>query len=276
MDAIKNLVVVSDLHVGCQLGLCRPEGAKLDNGGTYKPNRIQRAIWKHWRQFWSEWVPEATRGERFAVLFNGDLIDNEHHKSTHQWSHNPADQRRECEAILAPIIVAASQVFVTRGTPVHDGEAGREAETLARSMGAMPNDEGQYARYDIRLRVGNAHVHALHHIGTTSSSAHEASAVNAELSASYVDAARWGYAPPDYVVRSHRHRAIFVDLDAVNGYAAGIVTPGWQGKTPFAFKIAGGRVTTPQFGGVCIRQGDEEHYFRRKVWSIEPSKEVAL
>jgi len=63
-------------------------------------------------------------------------------------------------------------------------------------------------------------------------------------------------------------------MDSANGYAAAIVTPGWQGKTPFAWKIPGGRIATPQFGGICIRQGDEEHYYRRKVYDIEPSKEV--
>ena len=276
MEAIKNLIIISDTHAGCQLGLCPPEGAKLDEGGTYMPNKIQREIWEHWLDFWDNWVPQVTHGEPYAVLLNGDAIDNEHHGSSHQWSHNTKDQRRCAERILWPVREKASEMFFTRGTSVHDGESGREIEELARDLRATPNDSGQYARHDIRIRVGKALVHALHHIGTTGSSAHEASAVNSELTASYVDAARWGYEPPDYVVRSHRHRAIVVDLDAAGGYAAGIVTPGWQGKTPFAFRVPGGRVTTPQWGGFCIRQGDEEHYYRRKVYSIEPSKEVVL
>jgi ABC-type thiamine transport system ATPase subunit len=74
-------------------------------------------------------------------------------------------------------------------------------------------------------------------------------------------------------VRSHRHRSIAVDLDSAKGYAAAIVTPGWQGKTPFAFKIAGARISEPQFGGIVIRQGDEEHYYRRRVWTVDRSAE---
>jgi hypothetical protein len=116
-------------------------------------------------------------------------------------------------------------------------------------------------------------VHLLHHIGTTSSAAHEASAVNAELAAEYVEAGRWGRTPPDYVVRSHRHRSIGVEMDSARGYAAALVTPAWQLKTPYVWKIPGARLSEPQLGGLIIRLGDEEFYHRRKVWSMDRSPE---
>ena len=105
------------------------------------------------------------------------------------------------------------------------------------------------------------------------SAAHEASAVNAELTASYVEAARWGKEPPDYIVRSHRHRFIGVDLSSYKGFGSAIVTPAWQGKTPFAWKIPGARLTEPQIGGILIRQGDRQHYYNRFVKTFERSKE---
>jgi hypothetical protein len=52
-----------------------------------------------------------------------------------------------------------------------------------------------------------------------------------------------------------------------------IVTPGWQAKTPFAWKIPGARLSQPQFGGVLIRKGDEELHSRAKVWRLERSRE---
>jgi hypothetical protein len=115
-------------------------------------------------------------------------------------------------------------------------------------------------------------VHCLHHIGTTGSAAHEASAVNAEISAMFNEAGRWETQPPDYIVRSHRHRSIAVDLDTARGRAAAIVTPAWQGKTPFAWKIPGARVSEPQIGGIVIVQGDQEFYYRRFTKSFERSK----
>ena len=233
------------------------------------PSKFQLKLWAYWREFWDDWVPEFCRGEPFAVVHNGDCIDGVHHNSTTQISQNIEDQLSLAYDIMRPVVEACEgRYYHIRGTEAHVGKSGVYEEQLAKRLGAIPNQEGQYARYELWKRVGSALVHCLHHIGTTGSAAHEASAVNAELTASYVEAARWGNEPPDYVVRSHRHRSIAVDIDSAKGYAAAIVTPAWQGRTPFVWKIPGGRVQQPQFGGIGIRQGDVEHYYRRKVWSL--------
>jgi hypothetical protein len=267
---VRNLVVVSDLHVGCRLALCHPDGAALDDGGTYMPSPIQRKIWSMWEQFWNEWVPRATHGEPFTVVVNGDAIDGSHHGSTTQWSQNLEDQGEHCVKIVAPIRDACEgRLYWVRGTEAHVGKSGVEEERIAKRLGAVPNEQGQHARYELWKRVGESDtVHCLHHIGVTSSSAHETSALNSELSALFVEAGRWGHPPPQVVVRSHRHRSSEVRLPARWGYATCVVTPAWQLRTPFAFKVAGARVTTPQIGGILIRAGDEELHTRLCVWDI--------
>jgi hypothetical protein len=269
---VNNLIIFSDSHFGDRKGLC-PFPIRLDDGGWYTPSEEQEIIASYWKEFWDEWVPEATRGEPYDVLHNGDVIEGVHHGATHQISHNIIDQQRLALQVLGPIVERCKslggQYYQIRGTPAHVGESAVYEEQLAQQLGAVPNSVGQYARYRLRKRVGKALVHCMHHIGTTSSSAYESSAVNSELIAEFVEAARWNREAPDYVVRSHRHRSIAVEINTARGYAAGIVTPGWQGKTPFAWKVAGARITLPQFGGLIIRQGDVEFYFRRRVWSIE-------
>lgn len=259
------------------MGIMDPAGAVLDDGGRYMPSDMQLEMWRCWREFWDEWVPEVTRGEPWDLVHNGDALDGVHHRSTTQISHNLEDQQRIAEAVLSPIVdkcrSGGGTYYHIRGTEAHVGQSGEYEERLARSLGAKPNSQGQFARFDLWKRVGSALVHCLHHIGTTGSAAHEASAVNAELTASYVEAARWGKEPPDYIVRSHRHRSIAVDLDSAKGYAAAIVTPAWQLKTPYAWKLPGARVSEPQLGGIMIRQGDVEHYYRRKVYPIGRSAE---
>ncbi len=50
------------------------------------------------------------------------------------------------------------------------------------------------------------------------------------------------------------------------------MTPGWQGKTPFAWKIPGARLATPQFGGIVIKEDKKGIlYIRKFVRSIDPS-----
>lgn len=271
----RNLVVVSDTHAGCRLGICPPEPIQLDDGGTYHASPFQAQMWALWREFWDEWVPQVTHGESYDVVHNGDVIDGVHHNATTQVSQNIEDQLRIAERVLRPAVDrcvgTGGRYYHVRGTAAHVGQSSVWEEQLAQRLGAKPNTQGQFARYDLWKSVGDALVHLMHHVGTTSSAAHEASAVNAELTAEYVEAARWGRRPPDFVVRSHRHRCIAVDMDSHRGQAAAIVTPGWQGKTPFAWKVAGARIAEPQFGGIIIRQNERRFYYERKVWSLERS-----
>lgn len=274
---VRNVVVISDTHCGCALGLAHPDGASLDYGGTYHPSKLQLKLWDVWEEFWGEWVPTATHGEPFAVVHNGDAIDGVHHGATTQWSHNLADQSEHAYKILKPVVdLCEGRYYHIRGTEAHVGKSASEEERLARRLGAIPNAEGQHARYELWLRVGGKLCHFLHHVGSTSSSAHESSAVNAELAAMYADAGRWGREPPMIVVRSHRHRCIEVRLPADSGYATVFVTACFQLKTPFTWKIAGARVTTPQIGGSLIRVGDEEIFTRHHVRDIGRSPEVDI
>lgn len=279
---VRSLIVVSDSHCGCRLGLYNPhEKVRLDDGGYYRPSEFQEHMWALWREFWDVWVPTVTKGEPYDLVHNGDVIDGVHHGSTTQVSHNINDQKRIAVAAIKPEVATLKKLggryFHVRGTAAHVGQSSIYEDEVAELLGAVPNRQGQYARHDLWKRVGTQDgplVHLLHHIGTTGSAAHEASAVNAELTAEYVEAARWGRVPPDFIVRSHRHRSIAVDLDSVRGNAAAIVTPAWQGKTPFVFRVPGGRISEPQFGGVLIRQGDEEFFYRRRVWTVDRSEEA--
>jgi len=270
-----NLVVISDIHAGCRLGLCPPTGARLDDGGGYLPSKLQLIVWEWWKEFWEAWVPLVCRKEPYDVLFNGDALDGVHHGSTTQISHNLNDQFRIAMEILEPIVAKARKYYHIRGTEAHVGPSGVEEERLAKALGAEPNEEGQYARYELWKRIGNENgpmVHAMHHIGTTGSAAYESSALQAALTAEFVEAGRNRVSPPDYVLRAHRHRYLKVQNPSIRSEAATIVGPGWQLKTPFTYRIAGGQVSQPQFGGYLIRQGSEEFYSRFKRWELSRPK----
>jgi hypothetical protein len=272
MRSCDNLIVVSDMHCGCQLGLCPISGARLDEGGRYLPNGVQKKIAAYWREFWSRWVPRIIGSEPFSVVVNGDALDGVHHNATTQISQNLSDQAALAYELLAPVVEKAKQgFFVIRGTEAHGGKSGVEEEKLARKLGAIPNEHGQYARYELWKRVGGGLVHLLHHIGTTGSSAYEATAVHKELVESFTEAGRWGERPPDMIVRSHRHRYIEDRIASDSWQAIAVVTAGWQAKTPFAWRLAGARLAPPQFGGIIIRPGVEARgdiYARSRVWTI--------
>ena len=271
---INNLVVVSDLHVGCQLGLCHPDGGRMDEGGHYQPNDQQQTVWGWWEEFWNEWVPDVCRGEPFAVCVNGDALDGVHHNSTHQWTHNLSDQAAMAQKILEPVVAKCEgRYYHIRGTEAHVGPSGCEEERLAKALHALPNDAGQFARYELWIRIGRGLAHLSHHVGTSSSLHYESTAVMRELAEAYVEAGRWDNEPPDAVIRSHRHRNVEVRIQTWKGFCTACTTPAWQLRTPFAYKVAGARQTLPQIGGSVYRCGDEDSYTRHKVWTIARSKE---
>lgn len=273
---MNNIIVVSDLHCGCRLGLCPPE-ISLDGGGKYYASPLQLQLFEHWQYFWGEWVPDVTKGEPFAVVVNGDSMDGVHHNSVTQISHNLIDQQRIAYSILYPVYeYARGQLYMIRGTEAHVGKSGQNEEALAEQLGAIPDDAGNFARWDMWAEVGSSLVHITHHIGTTGRTHYESSAVMAELGEAYAEAGRWQNRAPNVVVRSHRHRHIEVRVPTKTGYGISFVTAGWQLQTPFVWRMPGGRSSLPQIGGSLIRMGDNDLYTRHKVWDIGRSRTVEI
>ena len=273
VSPINNLVVVSDLHIGCQLGLLNPEGALLDNGGHYAPSEFQKRVWLWWREFWDVFVPDATKGEPFCVVVNGDALDGPGVRgATHQWSHNLTDQGRAALHILRPLVDRCNGMFYfVRGTEAHGGKSEQDSERLAAELGSIPNKTGLFARYDLWKMVGPSLVHLTHHVAATGSMQFESTAVHRELVDTFTEAGRWGQRPPDVVVRSHRHRHVETVIPIANGRAFATTTPGWQGKTPFVWR-GSGRLSEPQFGGLVIRHAHGETFVRPWVQSLERGK----
>lgn len=273
---LKAYVVVSDLHCGCQVGLCPESGVKLDEGGTYLPNDGQLQLWKWWNEFWDDFVPEFTNKQPYGVIVNGDALDGVHHGTTSQISHNLTDQGLIAKQVLEPIVEKCKgEFYMVRGTEAHVGKSAAEEERLARELGAVPNEINQYARNDIWKQIGeHGLVHIAHHIGTTSSQAYESTAVHKELIESFVESARCIERAPDMVVRSHRHRYFETMIATARGRSRGVVTPGWQLKTPFAWRTSA-KNQNPQIGGVAIIESSTgELYTRQQVWNVGRTLEV--
>lgn len=275
---IHNAIIISDTHCGCQLGLC-PTRVKLDHGGWYKRNRLQDKIGEHWDYFWKQWVPQVTKGENYIIVHNGDVIDGVHHKTTHQISHNLTDQHKIACEMLKPIVDAGKCVgyYQIRGTDVHSGEGGSIEEGIASELGAKKDEFKNFSRFELWLRMNSSLIHFTHHVGMTSSTSYESTALHKELVEAYNEAGRFGNRPPDCVVRSHRHRQFEEKLSSKNGYAIAFITPSWQLKIPFVYKVALGRSSTPQIGGYLIRCGDEDPlYTRFWVKSMARTREVHI
>ena len=268
------MVVISDTHCGCMMGLCPSGGVPLDGGGVYAPSRLQRVVWGWWLDFWNEFVPVATRGEPFVVVMNGDAIDGVHHGATTQITHNLERQRSMAYEVLQSIVRNAHAYYHIRGTEAHVGPSGEHEEALAKMLGAVPDEDGRRARWELRLKLGEHLIHFTHHIASSTSPYAESTALTRELVNSYLQTGLWQDEPYTMLVRGHRHQHSEIARRSAHGKVAVTVTPAWQLKTPYVYRI-GARMSQPEIGGVVIRLADGELFTRAMVKRIEqPRVEV--
>lgn len=246
---VRHVVVLSDTHFGSAVGLCPPEFA-LDDGGLYRFSEFQDVLWLWWQEFWS-WVPQATRGEPYALVHNGDVIEGTPKGSVQVFSSNLADQERCAVAVLGPVVKQAERFFLVRGTEAHGQKSAQAEERIAASLGAEGHGS-LHSRWEVSIRLARGGVlHATHHIGVTSSTAYETSALSRELASGFVEAGQWQEEIPDLMVRSHRHRFSLVAIPTARGVAQLCVTPGWQLKTAYVYRL-GHSVRLPQIGGIVV------------------------
>jgi hypothetical protein len=275
---MKAIITVSDLHIGSTTGVC-PQSVTVTDGGEYRPNPYQRTLLKYWRNFWRVVIPEYTAGASKVVLvFNGDILDGVHHHTVNILSNSWAAQERAAIEHLLEIRdlcpVKIDEIYVVKGTEVHVGPNGESEERIAKEIGAVPNELGEYASYQWWLQVDRVPFQFAHHIGVTSSAAYESSAPMRELVAALVEAAQWGQAMPRVVVRSHRHRFIPVSIPSKWGRVQCVITPAWQLRTPFVERID--RMRMPHIGGVVFRVEDERCDTWEKIYQLPGPKPTKI
>lgn len=266
---VRDLVVISDTHVGSTLALCPPKSS-LDDGGGYIRSKLQITLWNHWTEFW-KWTYKQLQGRPFVLIHNGDIIDGVHHKTTTLVSHNLSDQKRLAVAVMRPHVDRAEDYYQIRGTEAHVGQSATTEEDVAETLKAVIDPEtGRHSRYELWVKFGPELIHFAHHIGTTSSTSYESSAPMREIVAAFVEAGQWNERPPSMLVRSHRHR--YIEVKPPNGRI--VVTPAFQAKTPFVFKID--RMRAPMFGGLIIKLGDEGVHVREWVRTLKRPEPVTI
>ena len=75
---MKDILILSDMHVGSLWGLWPPDfeadDPRGDNRLKFIQNHTQKQLWKHWKTMADKVKPEI-------IIFNGDLIDGQQRRS---------------------------------------------------------------------------------------------------------------------------------------------------------------------------------------------------
>lgn len=250
------LAVVSDVHAGSSVAICPPR-ITLDDGGVYEASKAQRWLWQCWIAYWAR-VDAARAGAQLYIVFNGDLIEGDHHKTTQIMSANSNAQAAVVNAAMAvPLALKPDRLFFVRGTEAHVGQSASAEERIAdglrrdkRPVEGDPDTETASWWY-LYLAIQGVRIDITHH-GRTGLREHTrggAAVLHAhDILLGY---AKRGEPPPHLCLRGHWHK--FNDGEA--GPVRVFTTGAWQLATGHVHKVAPDSLADIGGAIITIRDG---------------------
>jgi hypothetical protein len=252
--ANKRAVVIactSDLHCGSTVGLCPPEGVRLDDDATYHPSKAQQWIWHNWEsEFWKD-VREIRDDLKAELRWinNGDASDGDHHHTSQIISRNPEQQKYVWDRVSGvPSILKPEYMYLVRGTEAHVGPSGATEEAWARSLKAERNPVTRtHSWWQLRFEVYGKIFDFQHH-GRMGQRPWTKGNVVGNLAAQiFYEYASRGHRHPDFAIRSHLHTY----FDTYDAHPTRVIaTPAWQLKNAYAHKVVPEALS--DIGGIII------------------------
>lgn len=248
--------VVNDVHAGSTVAIC-PDHIRLDDGGEYHASVPQRWLFNEcWQDFWQRVADRRTAVKASLYhIFNGDLVEGQHHGTTQVLNGNPNAQAAALAEIMrTPLAQTPDRLYIVRGTGAHTGPSSaseeRYADGLRRDKRPIVSDPdtGNASFWHLRLDVQGVLLDVAHH-GRTGQREHTRAGA-AALHAHDVALSHWkrGDRVPNLCLRAHYHR--FNDShDAVP--QCRVVTNGaWQLKSEYVHKVAADSMA--DIGGLIV------------------------
>lgn len=259
------VAVVGDLHVNSTLGLCADHGVMLDDGGRYMPSKVQLWMWEKWRDYIDavESAVIAAGRPPLYVIFNGDLVDGDHHNTSQIISRNMEIQRRACFDVIDPLLkLEPANTFVVRGTEAHVGGAAADEEAIALDIGSVPDpSRGSSSWYQLRAKLGGVTFDVTHHGSIGRLPWTIGNILNRTAVEEVLRAAKQGDRPADVMIQNHNH----IWGSSSDDYPTKVFANGcWQFATAYVSKIA--PRATPSIGGLIFTCEDGGYSYQRKSY----------
>lgn len=231
----------SDMHSGGATALCPDMLWHFDNERNHTPNSKQQKIIKTWKKVLA-YIAQARKGKTLITVHNGDAIDGFHHGTTQVTSRNTGEQADMHIYLMNEYLKKAGhdrrkgdRLYYTKGTEVHTGDAENKiAEELNAETGAA---------FDVlELEINGRLVWFYHHGANAGKGANSGNALRNSLRDIFWDCVKDDRRPPDLVFTGHVHTPDY------NSYIGkykkgwhtvyGVISPSWQAKTRYAYKVA--------------------------------------
>ena len=254
------IVTENDLHAGSTVAMVPPEGVRLDDGGYYKPSKLNSWLWESRESTWAKIRALKAKHKADAVVVgNGDLFDGPtHHNTSQVLSGNPEAQHYVATRMMdAWESVKPQRVFIVRGTDAHVGEAASAEEGFAKGLsGRLPvvrdPDTHLWSYWYLNVRFHGRLLNWAHHANVSGLPWTAPASIARLAFRIWSEHTLRGWTPPDLAFRAHSHSTVPGGklLDSHDAYPTrAILVPSWQAKTGYAHKRVTEAVTT--FGVVA-------------------------
>lgn len=225
----RGVLFVSDLHIGSSVAMI-PDNLRVYDGVVVRPSKAQRWIKSKWQDMISD-VKKITNGMDLITVFNGDLIDGDHHGTYQLVTADQTEQARMCIEIITPLVDMSSKTVFIRGTMSHVGREGRWDNLISRNFDNVETfGTGETSHWHADFEVDGVRFDVAHFSTQSGIARNSGNAINqlaAETEFSYY---RNGKKPPHYAIRSHRH---IYKTSGDNFFTEAIQTPAWQLGTSY-------------------------------------------
>lgn len=236
------IAVTSDLHCGSTVALCPPV-IHLDDGGEYRASKAQLWLWENWRDFWGR--VDAQRkalGASLYQVYNGDMTEGDHHKTTQILSGNPTAQATVVNEVMrVPLALKPEGIIVVRGTEAHVGASACYEERIASGLRKdgykvlVDDATGNASHWHFEMDVQGVRFDFAHHGRVGARPWTKPNAVHALAMEIFYNAAANARPFPHLAVRSHMHQYV----DTHDSHPTRLIQmPAWQLATAFIHRIA--------------------------------------
>jgi len=282
---IENLVITSDHHCGSSYSICpAKDKIQVSDSDFMAPNEMQTELIEYWGKkgekgsFW-DWVDTKTGGT-FDWCINGDQVDGAHHKSYARMTDQKTYQTQMAVDIIKP--VPYRRLFMTYGTPAHDGIDGASIVGIANELKAEFTPGATHVRrnrvnHSRRFRFPNDALVDVKHHGRIAVPRNKPNLLYGEWVDCCVNRSLLHLPVPDMVVRSHGHEWKSCGVPAKLVRDVSIMLPGWQFLTPWAqAQPLSARNAVVNIGGVLLQIEDGRVVTHVKYWNVEQEEETIL
>jgi hypothetical protein len=229
-----------------------------------------------WRDYWQRVAEKraALKAELY-VVFNGDAVEGDHHKTTQIMSANPNAQAAAWNAAIGvPLALKPDRIIIVRGTEAHVGQSASAEERIADGLWRDKRpvirepETGAASWWHWRAEIQGVLVDVTHH-GRIGQREHtRGSQIVLYAHDIHLAHTKAGHRPPDLCLRGHNHK-VADSFDAVKPRV--VATGAWQLGTSHVHKVQPDSLADIQGVIVTIQHGEYDvekvaFYPERPVW----------